>query len=122
MNTASREVNILIFFLSSIHYLSISGIYPVDHSQDSCEATIVTAYFRMTSKHSHDEYLSWMRNMLTLRDCVVVFTESDLVDTIRSIRPVFYPTRIIVTNIAQVSIILYAKLFVICCNFRPKPT
>ena len=74
----------------------------------------MTAYFRMTSKHSHDEYLSWMRNMLTLRDCVVVFTESDLVDTIRSIRPVFYPTRIIVTNIAQVSIILFAKLFVKC--------
>ena len=120
------------FFLSSIHlfisfqhspiflypaftYLSLSGIYPVDHSQDSCEATIVTAYFRMVSKHSHDEYLTWMRNMLTLRDCVVVFTQSDLVDTIRSIRPVFYPTRIILTNITQVCIILiYAEFSVIC--------
>ena len=81
------------------------GIYPVDHSQDSCEATIVTAYFRMSSKHSHDEYLAWMTNMLTLRDCVVVFTQSDLVDTIKRLRPVFYPTRIIATNITQVSII-----------------
>ena len=111
----SRGEHFRYFFLSSIHLLiSISGIYPVDHSQDSCEATIVTAYFRMVSKHSHDEYLTWMRNMLTLRDCVVVFTQSDLVDTIRSIRPVFYPTRIIVTDITQVSIILYAEFSVIC--------
>ena len=110
----SRGDHLNIFSCSVFTCLSFSEIYPVDHSQDSCEATIVTAYFRMVSKHSHDEYLSWMRNMLTLRDCVVVFTQSDLVDTIRSIRPVFYPTRIIVTDITQVSIILYAEFSVIC--------
>ena len=82
--------------------LTISGIYPVDHSHDSCEATIVTAYFRMASKHSHEEYLAWMGNVLSLRDCVVVFTQSDLVDTIRRLRPVWYPTRIIETDITQV--------------------
>ena len=84
----------------------IKGIYPVDHSHDSCEATIVTAYFRMTSKHSHDEYLAWMRNMLSLRDCVVVFTQSDLVDTIKSLRPVYFPTQIISTNLTQVGRVL----------------
>ena len=29
-----------------------------------CEATIVTAYFKMRSKHTYEEYISWMSNML----------------------------------------------------------
>ena len=106
-------VTLAIWFICFSYYSSTldnvdsitRGIYPVDRSQDSCEATIVTAYFRMSSKHSHDEYLAWMTNMLSLRDCVVVFTQSDLVDTIKRLRPAFYPTRIIATNITQVSII-----------------
>ena len=104
MYTTSQMVKNPRFYIQLTILIVITGIYPVDHSHDSCEATIVTAYFRMTSKHSHDEYLAWMRNMLSLRDCMVVFTQSDLVDTIKSLRPVYYPTRIISTNITKVSI------------------
>ena len=45
----------------------------------TCNATIVTAYYKMRSKHSHEEYISWMSNMLTFRDCMVIFTEENLV-------------------------------------------
>ena len=45
----------------------------------TCNATIVTAYYKMRSKHSHEEYVSWMSNMLTFRDCMVIFTEKNLV-------------------------------------------
>ena len=45
----------------------------------TCNATIVTAYYKMRSKHSHEEYVSWMSNMLTFRDCMVIFTEENLV-------------------------------------------
>ena len=45
-----------------------------------CEATVVTAYFEMASKHSHEQYLAWMANMLTYRDCMVVFTNQHLVE------------------------------------------
>ena len=105
MYTTSQMVKNPRFYIQLTILIVITGIYPVDHSHDSCEATIVTAYFRMTSKHSHDEYLAWMRNMLSLRDCLVVFTQSDLVDTIKSLRPVYYPTRILSTNITQVGTI-----------------
>ena len=44
-----------------------------------CNGTIVTAYYKMRSKHSHEEYVSWMSNMLTFRDCMVIFTEENLV-------------------------------------------
>ena len=46
-----------------------------------------------------------MENMLSLSDCLVVFTQSDLVDTVRRLRPVWYPTRIIETNITQVCVV-----------------
>ena len=46
-----------------------------------------------------------MENMLSLSDCLVVFTQSDLVDTVRRLRPVWYPTRIIETNITQVRVV-----------------
>ena len=62
----------------------------------------MTPDLRISSKHSHAEYLAWMENMLSLSDCLVVFTQSDLVDTVRRLRPVWYPTRIIETNITQV--------------------
>ena len=45
-----------------------------------CDATVVTAYFEMASKHSHEQYLAWMANMLTYRDCMVVFTNQHLVE------------------------------------------
>jgi len=40
-----------------------------------CEATIVTAYFKMRSKHTYEEYILWMSNMLAFRDCMVIFTD-----------------------------------------------
>ena len=57
----------------------ISVVYPKDHRGEQCNATIVTAYFQINSKHSHQEYLGWMSNMLTFSDCLVVFTESHLI-------------------------------------------
>ena len=93
-----------------------------DLSNSSCRATIVTAYFRMKSKHrstlmqscrhvsdniydnvdgSHAEYLSWMANMLTLTDCMVIFTQPELAATIRRLRPSHYPTHIVETLLNQ---------------------
>ena len=57
-----------------------------------CNVTIVTAYYRMNSKHSHEEYLSWMSNFLTLQDCMVIFTQPDLASLIQILRPANYQT------------------------------
>ena len=34
---------------------------------EKCNATIVTAYFRMPSKHTFEEYVDWMSNMLGMK-------------------------------------------------------
>lgn len=48
--------------------------------------TVVTGYFRIPSKHGSDKYDGWMRNMLSLQDAMVIFTESALVDQIKDLR------------------------------------
>ena len=61
----------------------------------SCNSTLVTAYYRIPSKHSHEEYLAWMVNLLSLQDCLVVFCSPDQQETLQALRPSSYPTLIL---------------------------
>ena len=60
---------------------------------------MVTAYYRMRSKHSDDEYLAWMSNFLTLQDCMVIFTQQDFVSTVQSLRPALYQNKTIINSL-----------------------
>ena len=52
-----------------------------------CDATIVTAYYKTSSsKHSHEEYEIWMRNMLSLQDAMIIFTTKDMEDVVYQMR------------------------------------
>lgn len=48
--------------------------------------TLVTAYFRIKSKHSDQEYDTWMGNTLSVQDPMVIFTNAELVDTMKGYR------------------------------------
>jgi hypothetical protein len=48
--------------------------------------TIVTGYFRVPSKFKPGRYDGWMKNMLSLQDAMVIFTQPDLVDQIKDLR------------------------------------
>ena len=60
------------------------------YGSGSHRSTVVTAYFRMDSKHSQDQYDAWMKNFLTVDDAMVIFTSSDLVQWITSQRGTKY--------------------------------
>jgi hypothetical protein len=49
-------------------------------------STVVTGYFRTSSKHSSSDYNTWIPNMLSTLDAMVVFTDPTFVDTVRSLR------------------------------------
>lgn len=50
-------------------------------------STIVTAYFELKkSKHSKSDYDSWMRNILLLKDAMIIFTSPLLVPKIKALR------------------------------------
>jgi hypothetical protein len=63
-----------------------SQIIKLSDTLISSPNTVVTAYFRVRSKFSVDNYSSWMKNILSLQDAMVIFTEPDLVDTMRELR------------------------------------
>ena len=48
--------------------------------------TIVTAFFDISSKHTHAEYQDWMQNFFSLRDSMVVFTDAGSLDWIQTQR------------------------------------
>jgi len=60
-----------------------------------CNSTVITGYYHIQSKHSHEQYLAWMSNMLTIQDCLVIFTDPEEETTIQSMRSAAYPTIII---------------------------
>jgi len=48
--------------------------------------TVVTGYFRVPSKYKPGKYDGWMRNMLSLQDAMVIFTEKEMVDQVKEFR------------------------------------
>jgi hypothetical protein len=46
-------------------------------------STVVTAYFRVPSKHANEKYDQWMANMLSLQDSMVIFTFPSFENNIR---------------------------------------
>jgi hypothetical protein len=48
--------------------------------------TVVTGYFRISSKYVSSEYDKWMANMLSLQDAMVIFTEPSFVEQIKGHR------------------------------------
>jgi hypothetical protein len=48
--------------------------------------TVVTAYHRVPSKFKPGKYDDWMKNMLSLQDAMVIFTETAMVDQVKGLR------------------------------------
>ncbi len=71
--------------------------------------TVVTGYFRVPSKYKPDKYDNWMKNMLSLQDAMVIFTQAEMVDQIKELRShAKNRTAIIALEIDQLP---YAKLY-----------
>lgn len=61
-------------------------IHRLSEDLTTSPSSIVTGYFRIPSKHSSSKYDSWMKNMLSLQDPMIVFTQAEMVDKIRGFR------------------------------------
>jgi hypothetical protein len=61
-------------------------VHTLSPSLKSCPNTVVTAYFQVRSKHKDNDYLKWMKNFLSIQDCMVVLTSSSMVETIKGLR------------------------------------
>ena len=68
---------------------------------DKKTSTIVTAYFRIKSKHPTDDYNKWIKNFLSIKDPMVIITTASLQDFMIKNRPPNLKTKIIIRNMSQ---------------------
>ena len=87
------------------------GIYFRQHTNETTgrEATMVTAYFAIESKHTSGEYNAWIQNMLSLMDPMIIFTEPQFVDRFLRLRShAVHRTKIVTTRLEDLKI---AKMY-----------
>lgn len=77
-------------YLSSPHSLFLK-----ESLKTECNSSLVSAYYRIPSKHSHEQYTAWMINFLSLTDCMIVFVQPDIQELVQALRPPSYPILII---------------------------
>lgn len=53
---------------------------------ETCQSTIVTGYFKIRSKFAATEYLAWMKNFLSVQDCLVIFSSEEMMGTMKELR------------------------------------
>ena len=57
----------------------------IKYKQD--DLTIVTAYYKIKSKHSFSEYLRRLKDFVKLNHSIVFFTSNNFINTIKKMRP-----------------------------------
>lgn len=72
--------------LTSPSPFNASDIIKLSDRMITSNNTIVTAYFRTTSKTHTSFYDDWMKNMLGLQDAMVIFTQADVIPQIKEFR------------------------------------
>lgn len=67
-------------------YYNVSQIVKFQEPLVRAPQTVVTAYFQIRSKHSSDKYNTWITNMLSLQDPMVIFLSPALIPQIKELR------------------------------------
>ena len=79
---------LLLFFLLeflSIYKNKIINKWPQKLTMD--KITLVTAFYKIKSKHSYQDYLEWMNNILKINRSIVFYFENLLPKKIKNMRP-----------------------------------
>ena len=81
---------ILILLVELLVFLQICniGIYDLEIAYDKNKnnynslndnVTLVTAYYKIKSKHSFEQYLSWMQNVLNINKSLIIFGDKSTI-------------------------------------------
>jgi len=75
----------LVFLLCFFNLDTLTSITSSKPLVTPATTTIITAYYKLRSKHSHEEFLDWMVQLLQTTDLLVIYTEEWLVPTLKTI-------------------------------------
>jgi len=83
-----NHIKIYLVIFLSIFYISLirtkfnkKTIYQKD------DLTLVSAYYRIKSKHTPNEYIKWISNIVMLNKSFVFFTNREFMPTLKALRP-----------------------------------
>ena len=67
------------------------------------DLTLVSAYYRVKSKHSNESYLNWINNIVLLNKSIVFFSNKEFMPTLKKLRPkeLYYKTIFIQLEIEE---------------------
>ena len=71
---------------------SSANVTKLSDKLEQCQSTIVTAYFKIPSKHKAAQYTRWMKFFLSIKDCLVIFASQESMAWVEELRK-DYPTR-----------------------------
>jgi hypothetical protein len=80
-------VFIFLVFLEFLLNLEKKLIFKEPKNIIADKITLVTAFYKIKSKHSFNEYLEWISNILKINSSMVFYTEFSLSKLIKSMRP-----------------------------------
>ena len=85
-NSHQIKKNFLIFLF--VFYTSFCFIvYNKSKNYQQDELTLVSAYYRIKSKHTPEQYLRWINNIVLLNKSIVLFTNKEFMPILKDLRP-----------------------------------
>ena len=77
----------LFIFIEFLLNLEKKLIFKEPKNITTDKITLVTAFYKMNSKHSFNEYLEWINNILKINSSIVFYTEYSMFKLIKNMRP-----------------------------------
>ena len=73
------------FFIYNNNLFSLNKEYNTNNIMDNI--TLVTAFYKKASKHSFNEYLEWMNNLLKINRSMIFYIQKSIFKKIKKMRP-----------------------------------
>ena len=75
------------------------------------DLTLVSAYYKIKSKHLHEEYLTWLSNLVRLNKSFVFFTNKEFMPLLKKIRPNEYHYKTVFIELEMEKFYSYKKFY-----------
>ena len=98
-------INIFIsFFLQRMKL-----IVKYNYKQD--DVTLVSAYYKIKSKHTPEEYFTWLNNFVLLNRSLVFFSNKEFMPTIKELRPKEYHSKTVFIELEMEDFYSYKNFY-----------
>ena len=77
---------IICYIIIKINNSVLTNSEQSSYQQD--DLTLVTAYYKIKSKHTSEQYLRWIKNFVLLNKSIVFFSNKEFMPTLKELRPI----------------------------------